>query len=91
MKTAARKHSAKVNQNHYATGGGPPDPPDSKNIIYDEVIKILNKKTVVGFNNPYDDDNVNIEDLPCNAAVTIPDDVENIEIGQYMNRICSCY
>lgn len=73
LKTAARKHASNCNRSLYSTGGGPPESAESKNIIYDEVCEILNKKTVRGLTNIYDDDF--IEEKP--EEVT-----EIINIGQ---------
>lgn len=63
MKTAARKYASCNKVNIYITGGGASTNMD--NVVYDKVLEILNKKTVVGLDNPYDDDG-NSSGIPVN-------------------------
>ena len=85
LKTTARKHTAKIKQSVYTTGRGSAHPPDSQNIIYDEVINISNKKTVHGLSNRYDDSNIIIEEVPYDEIEEANTDsiTEYIEIGKY--------
>ncbi|KAK4872602.1 hypothetical protein RN001_014631 [Aquatica leii] len=62
LKTGSRKYAANCRAAHRGTGGGPPLINDIKSAIYDIVIEILNKKTVAGLDNSYDDDATEIVD-----------------------------
>lgn len=55
LKTATRKYAGNIKRSLYGTGRGP-STEDSKNNIFEVVLDILNKKTVEGHYNSYDDD-----------------------------------
>lgn len=54
LKTAARKYASKCRENYIKTGGGNSD--YKENVIYEKMLDIINKKTVFGLQNPFDDD-----------------------------------
>lgn len=55
LKTKARKVAAHDKSYVKGTGGGPPQYPEEDPVIK-AVLRVINEKTVVGFNNPFDSD-----------------------------------
>ncbi|KAF2879569.1 hypothetical protein ILUMI_26594 [Ignelater luminosus] len=54
LKTAARKYAYCNKENLNITGGRPSG--NLENVVYDKMLEIINNKTVIGLENPYDDD-----------------------------------
>ncbi|CAH1111592.1 unnamed protein product [Psylliodes chrysocephalus] len=79
LKTAARRFSGNANRNLYGTGGGPPVVVNP-NPVYDEVLSIINKKTVSGLVNEYDDDYLDQGQSNIEIIEETSEDLEN-EVG----------
>lgn len=87
LKNRSRKYAAMQKQSMYSTGGGP----SSAHIdtILEKVLNIINKKTVYGERNDYDDDFIQNVNTPQSDACDtsekdIDDCIKNIEETEYM-------
>lgn len=84
LKTSARKYYSRQRDIIYHTGGGPGENRDPKGDIYEVILQIINKKTVFGLHNRFDDDFehqdqpediLSINDLQENIYIEMVDDV----------------
>lgn len=60
LKTKARKDVAKQKSYRKETGGGPPDNGGGPDPVTESVLEIINIKTVVGLESPFDSDSTDV-------------------------------